>query len=489
MKTTLVSIIRLAVCATATALILAQSATAQKLRVDSVCVDSIWVNNTDPDSGLDCTISFTPRGTGTVLCSLSMSVDSGKTWVGATTQTYDPVSVPDLSLFTPFPTNVRSAITAHVFGGSKTGVAFKVTARQNAPIIAGNPWITVQGPTVTAGAAIQSLLKIRTMGDTTTYGYSTIATTRWDTLGGQTPVTITGENALSWTWSSNVPSGAAGQQRRVVVTAVDMNDLTSTPETLTVQFGLNRAFVMKDIPAGMFSMGDTSLDSSKPVHQVTLSAFAMQETPVTRELYISVMGSDPTGYKNSTADSMKIPVGLVTWFDAVLFCNAYSKLSGLDTCYTYTQAGATNAVCDFTKKGYRLPTEAEIEYATRAGSTTTYWWGADTSGMGESVSFDFMSGETFSKPRPVAMMQVNSFGLYDVVGNGWKWCNDWYGPYTAGAQTNPRGAGTGTEHCIRGGVWIGSMFILGDFFKSGLRDKRSANGKLMDISFTCVRTK
>jgi formylglycine-generating enzyme required for sulfatase activity len=215
----------------------------------------------------------------------------------------------------------------------------------------------------------------------------------------------------------------------------------------------------------------------------------MQETPVTREQYISVMGKDPTESKTGAADSMKCPIGLVTWYDAVLYCNALSKSAALDTCYTYTQAGATNAVCDYTKKGYRLPTEAELEYAIRAGSTTTYWWGADTNGMGHSVSFDFMSGETFSKPRPVALMQVNSFGLYDVVGNGWKWCNDWYGPYAEGAQTNPKGAASGTEHSIRGGVWIGSMFILGDFFKSGLRDKRASTGKLRDIGFTCVRTK
>ena len=135
---------------------------------------------------------------------------------------------------------------------------------------------------------------------------------------------------------------------------------------------------MKCIKGGTFTMGSSnSLDyGASPPHQVTVSTLYMDSTDVTQAQYKAVMGTNPSNFQSG--NSVLRPVEEVSWYDAVLYCNALSKLSSLDTCYSYTKAGATDAVCDFTKHGYRLPTEAEWEYACRAGTTTGYYWGDST---------------------------------------------------------------------------------------------------------------
>jgi formylglycine-generating enzyme required for sulfatase activity len=243
-------------------------------------------------------------------------------------------------------------------------------------------------------------------------------------------------------------------------------------------FGLQRPIAMKDIPAGTFSMGDSSVGVT-PVHQVTLPAFAMQETDVTQEQYQAVTGKNPSSYTTGT-DAPLRPVEQVSWYDAVLYCNALSKLSGLDTCYTYTQSNAMDAVCNFTKNGYRLPTEAQWEYACRAGSTTGYWWGPDTNGMGDRV---WWSGNSNNTTHPVATKLANAWGLYDMEGNVWQWCNDWYGAYTAEAVTDPTGSATGTSRVLRGSNQdgIGNIYVY-----SAMRTNASPVSWNFDTGFRVV---
>ena len=226
--------------------------------------------------------------------------------------------------------------------------------------------------------------------------------------------------------------------------------------------GLQRMIVLKNISAGTFSMGDASVGAT-PVHQVTLSAFAMQETDVTQEQYLAVMGNNQSNFQSGDNAALQ-PVEQVSWCDAVLFCNALSKLSGLDTCYAYTQPGAADAVGNFTKNGYHLPTEAQWEYACRAGSTTTYLWGPDTNGMGARAWTFYNSDNT---THPVATKLANAWGLYDMAGNVWQWCNDWSGGYAADAVTDPTGPVTGTYRILRGGSWDDSYFEF--HYCSGLR--------------------
>jgi formylglycine-generating enzyme required for sulfatase activity len=224
-----------------------------------------------------------------------------------------------------------------------------------------------------------------------------------------------------------------------------------------------QTIVMKDIPAGTFTMG--SLDTvdgpvASPPHQVTLSAFKMSETDVTQEQYLAVKDTNPSYFDTGTGASLR-PVEKVSWHDAVKYCNALSLLSGLTAVYDTSAWTA-----DFSKTGYRLPTEAQWEYACRAGSTTEFWWGTDTNGMGARTWSYYNSGGT---THPVATKLANAYGLYDMAGNVWQWCNDWYGDYTAGAATDPTGASTGTYRVLRGGSWFSDDGGGGVGFRSAFR--------------------
>jgi formylglycine-generating enzyme required for sulfatase activity len=224
--------------------------------------------------------------------------------------------------------------------------------------------------------------------------------------------------------------------------------------------------VMKGMPAGTFTMGsDSAVDSAQPAHQVTLSAFKMSETEVTQEQYLAVMDTNPSYWNTGSA---RRPVESVSWFNAVLFCNTLSKLSGLDTVYDTTTWAA-----DFTKSGYRLPTEAQWEYACRAGSTTEYWWGPDTNGIGARSWWYGNSGGT---THPVATKLPNAYGLYDITGNVCQWCNDWYGAYAAGAATDPTGPATGTIRVVRGGSWCGYAPFFIEFLRSAYRGAFNPGG-------------
>jgi formylglycine-generating enzyme required for sulfatase activity len=239
--------------------------------------------------------------------------------------------------------------------------------------------------------------------------------------------------------------------------------------------------VMKDIPAGTFTMGsDSAADvGAEPPHQVTLSAFAMQETDVTQEQYLGVMGTNPSFFDTGTGASLR-PVEKVNWYDAVKYCNALSLLCGLTAVYDTSAWTA-----DFSKTGYRLPTEAQWEYACRAGSTTEYWWGPDTNGIGART---WWSGNSGSTTQPVATKLANAYGLYDMTGNVWEWCNDWYGTYTAGASTDPTVAATGTYRVLRGGSWVdGTAYLIyGDFFRSAYRYYFSPDFGYDDFGFRVV---
>jgi formylglycine-generating enzyme required for sulfatase activity len=230
--------------------------------------------------------------------------------------------------------------------------------------------------------------------------------------------------------------------------------------------------VMKDIPAGTFTMGTDNANDlnagayatyAYPAHQVTLSAFKMSETDVTQSQYLAVMGTNPSYFDTGTGASQR-PVESVTWYNAVKFCNALSTLSGLTPVYD-----TSTWTADFSKTGYRLPTEAQWEYACRAGATTEYWWGPDTNGLGARTWYYENSGGT---THPVATKLANAYGLYDMTGNVLQWCNDWYGNYTAGAVTDPTGPSTGTFRIMRGGSW---QVYIADFVYFCPQDRATYN--------------
>jgi formylglycine-generating enzyme required for sulfatase activity len=197
------------------------------------------------------------------------------------------------------------------------------------------------------------------------------------------------------------------------------------------------------VPAGTFTMGNSAgRPDEAPRHAVSVGAFYLDRYPVTQELYEKVMGVNPSKRKQPQA-----PVERTQWTDAVRFCNRCSELEGLTPCY---DLGTWE--CNFDADGYRLPTEAEWEYACRAGGTGKYCCGDDDK---ELPRYAWFKPHSQGKPQPVGTKQPNRWGLYDMHGNVWQWCNDWYGEtyYQESPPDNPHGPATGKMRVLRGGAW------------------------------------
>ncbi|MDP8220557.1 MAG: SUMF1/EgtB/PvdO family nonheme iron enzyme [Candidatus Stygibacter frigidus] len=201
------------------------------------------------------------------------------------------------------------------------------------------------------------------------------------------------------------------------------------------------------VEGGTFQMGSNDGGSDeKPVHRVTVSDFYIGKYEVTQELYESVMGKNPSHFKGSGKDA---PIEKVSWYDAVEFCNKLSDKEGLSRCYT---GSGKNIDCDFNANGYRLPTEAEWEYAARGGNGSK---GYKYSGSDDIGSVAWYSSNSGSKTHSVGGKKANEMGIYDISGNVWEWCWDWYGDYSSGSQKNPRGSSSGASRVLRGGSWNG----------------------------------
>jgi formylglycine-generating enzyme required for sulfatase activity len=260
--------------------------------------------------------------------------------------------------------------------------------------------------------------------------------------------------------------------------------------------------IMVNISAGTFQMGDTDTSvtnqnsQSIPVHRVTLGAFSMAQTLVTQAQYRQVMGVNPSFFDSGGAR----PVEAVSWFDAVLFCNKLSRLKGLDTVYSYTgidQCSTYDTLAsptiDYSKNGYRLPTEAEYEYACRAGSATDYYWGrnypprtaADTLALDSNAVW---YGDSPNLTQPVPCKKPNAWGLYNMSGNVWEWCNDWFGSYDTAARTNPTGAASGKYRVLRGGsIDYLTPFLLSVILCSAYRGVDFPQGGFTYNGFRVVR--
>lgn len=178
----------------------------------------------------------------------------------------------------------------------------------------------------------------------------------------------------------------------------------------------------------------------------SVDSFKIMSTEVTQSLYKQIMGTLPK--MNRVGDS--IPVANLNWYDAVLFCNEFSKKIGLDTAYIYESVGESrylkNLKIDYGAGAVRLPTEMEWEVAYRAGTSTSYYWGADRA---DKYAYYAQS----SGPVKVAQYIPNEFGLYDMGGNVAEWVNDWFGPRPTESQINYVGAREGSAKVLRGGGW------------------------------------
>lgn len=215
-------------------------------------------------------------------------------------------------------------------------------------------------------------------------------------------------------------------------------DITSAGAPLTMAFrDFNHTFTvngvqftMVEVGGGTFTMGATSeqgsdaWDEEKPAHEVTLSDYYIGQTEVTQALWEAVMGSNPSDSKGGN-----LPVERVSWDDCQVFIQKLNQLTG---------------------KQFRLPTEAEWEYAARGGRKSR---GYKYAGGNNIDSVAWCDGNSGNETHPVATKQANELGIYDMSGNVLEWCSDWCGDYTSSSQSDPQGSSSGSFRVIRGGCY------------------------------------
>ncbi|GHU25938.1 hypothetical protein FACS1894164_16280 [Spirochaetia bacterium] len=212
------------------------------------------------------------------------------------------------------------------------------------------------------------------------------------------------------------------------------------------------------VESGTFQMGSTTGDNDeKPVHTVTISkSFYMSKYEVTQKEYVDVMGTNPSNWKGDN-----LPVEQVTWYEAIEYCNRRSVKEGLTPAY---RGSGTSITCNFQANGYRLPTEAEWEYAAKGGNKDFLVY--EYAGSNNVDSVGWYDGNSGRRMHPVGTKQANSLGLYDMSGNVWEWCWDWYGNYSSASQTDPTGAASGTGRVGRGGSWSSNGQNLRSAYRS-----------------------
>jgi uncharacterized repeat protein (TIGR02543 family) len=305
--------------------------------------------------------------------------------------------------------------------------------------------------------------------------------------------------ALSW-WQTTANWYTANGASAWNFTSIWVMNVNNLPMLRIAGGAQNHALVvyvgymeMVWIPAGSFTMGspvseENRFEDEGPRHTVTMTGFYMGKCTVTQEQYKAVTGTNPSGIKRAVDDENvgRLPVEMVTWYDAVEFCNKLSQLEGLTPVYTisgrtpatgYPITGAT-VTANLSTNGFRLPTEAQWEYACRAGTTTAFNNGADVNE--DTVWYNENSG---NMTHEVGNKLKNAWGLYDMHGNVWEWCWDWFGNYTSGAQTNPTGASSGVTRVNRGGSWYSSAQGI----RSACRNADLPSSQYGNLGFRVVR--
>lgn len=234
----------------------------------------------------------------------------------------------------------------------------------------------------------------------------------------------------------------------------------STSSTVSLSAELNKLINnMVYVSSGTFTMGATSEQGSdaesdeKPTHSVTLSSYYICKYEVTQALWRAVMGSNPSYFKGDN-----LPVERVSWNDCQTFINRLNSYTG---------------------RNFRLPTEAEWEFAARGGNYSRHYKYSGSNYIGDVAWYGDNSD---SRTHPVGTKQPNELGLYDMSGNVYEWCSDWYGSYSSYSQSNPTGPNGGSCRVERGGCW----YCFARFCRSSFRNGGTPGGSSYGLGLRLV---
>ena len=242
-------------------------------------------------------------------------------------------------------------------------------------------------------------------------------------------------------------------------------------KSITTKSGIEMVY----LPGGEFTMGSAN-DGESPAHKVKLSSFYIDKFEVTQEMYKKLELPNPSHFKND-----KNPAEMVAWVNAAIYCNERSIEEGLTPCYD-----EKTWECNFNANGYRLPTEAEWEYAAKGGTEGKYFFGADSKNL---KNYAIFAKNSSGKPETAGSRKPNQYGIFDMYGNVAEWCNDFYAAdyYSKSGADDPRGPKEGKERIIRGGSWNDGEDLVNS-------TARNMDGSISDacilrdtIGFRCVR--
>jgi len=467
------------------------------------------------DQGVGAVTSGKPVATGNLLAdttfTLTVTNPAGVTVTAATR--VGVVPLPTISSFTndgPIAVNGTATLTAIFAGGSGVVTPGALPITSGVPITTG----ALAGPTTftitvtsAAGATATATTTVTQQPSTASLAVALVnppagATVRVFGPNGYTTTlaasgTLTGLAAGTYTL---VPAGilVAGQDHQAAgpgTVAVGQGAAASATITyaavpeLTLQIpdvtniGSAVELTLVPIPAGTFQMGayagePGSVLEERPQHAVTLSqTFYMAVQPTTQALWKAVTGKNPSWFSvagsGSTTDDPTRPVEFISWNDLTAPATGFLAL--------LNAAAAPSLPAGL---AFRLPTEAEWEYACRGGTTTRFYWGDDPSFFDINF-YAWWDGDSGATTHPVGSLgpgAANGFGLSDCNGNVFQWCQDWFGPYTADAQTDPQGPPTGDYHIVRGGDW----YHGGAYCRSANRSFSGASDANSEIGFRLV---
>lgn len=237
------------------------------------------------------------------------------------------------------------------------------------------------------------------------------------------------------------------------------------------------------IPSGTFNLGSprdefARYDDEGPIEKVEISRpFWMSKYTITQKQWIDVFsqwpGSEPI---EAYGKGDNHPAYYISWLDALEYCNLLSQLQGLQPAYILEDNGFR---WEQENDGYRLPTEAEWEYAAKAKTRTPYYWGFEPNPL-----YAWMRDNSHDKTQPVGKKLPNAFGLHDMSGNVWEWCWNWYGPYSPTDLVDPLGPDSGLYCVFRGGSWFSGW----PFCRTSLRLSFTPDYRWSLLGFRIVRT-